>query len=168
MTSGDATGSGSALEPVPASRRWSWTTLLLIASLALNLLVLGALAHRAMDWRRGGHDAMAGPAMRFLRELPAERRAVLEPQVEAVRAALRQGRQGLKDAHKKAQEFLIQEPFDRLAFEATLRQFMDGEGSGRGAAIGPIVNLVEAMTPAERLALSKRIRKFRFGGPPGP
>jgi uncharacterized membrane protein len=136
-------------------RRWSWTSLLLIGSLALNLAVIGALGHRAWEKRRGGADPLAGPAMRFLRELPDDRRTILAPQIDAVQAAFRGSRDRQQSAQQEAIAALAAEPFNAATFAAAMRRLPEV----RTDAVEPIVALAAALTPAERASLARRLRR---------
>jgi uncharacterized membrane protein len=140
-------------------RRWSWTSLLLIGSLALNLAVMGALGHRAWEMRRNGADPLAGPAMRFLRELPGDRRTALAAQIDAVQAALRGSRGRQDTAQREAIAALTAEPFNAATFAAAMRRLPEA----RTDAVEPLAALAAALTPAERATLARRLMGGRGG-----
>lgn len=159
MTTDAASGPTPPITPPPGeapprARRWSWQSMLLVASLALNFLVLGAAVGRhAGEWRRGGDDPLAGPTMRFLNGLPDNRRTALNAHITAVGAAMADTRKLAGSARPDALAALTAEPFDRAMFAAALRRLPEAQRD----AVEPLAALASALTPAERRDLARRI-----------
>ena len=90
-------------EPPPAplpprsAGRWSWFNILLVASLALNLFILGAIA--ADRFSTGVREQAFGPQLtqlmprKFLRSLDGDRRREIIGLVRNHRLAIREGRE---------------------------------------------------------------------------
>ncbi|MBM2577065.1 periplasmic heavy metal sensor [Jannaschia sp. Os4] len=133
-------------------RRWvPWA---LAASLAVNLLVAGAVVG-AMAM--GGGDRARGfggpPELALARALPKEERARLR---EALRdAAVRRGdRTRTRDAVVAA---LRAEPFDAAALELALVEAVERQRAPRAEAAAAIAAAVGRLAPEERAALVEAI-----------
>ncbi len=137
---------------------------LLFASLALNLLVVGALVGAGLwgGWGHGHHgpglDAAGGPMTRALSR--EDRRAISQ----RMRQAYRDGRPG-RAAHRAAFEALLDdlraEPFQRAAVEAHMAR-MRGLLTDRlelGQTL--LLDRLEAMSPSERAAFADRLEHGR-------
>lgn len=141
-----------------------WMQILLVASLAVNLLVLGALAGSALmgGGRWHGSDHHTGPMARALSD---EDRRILR---ERMRSARSEG-QGGHRAHRAALEQLLTQlratPYDGAAVEAQLRavrgHFM--ERMERGQAL--LATRFAEMSPAERAAYADRLEAALRKGP---
>ncbi|MGD9979844.1 MAG: periplasmic heavy metal sensor [Hyphomonadaceae bacterium] len=105
--------------------RFPWRTLLFL-SLALNLLIVGAIAGAAgagvrLERSRGAVvERMPGPRA-FLRALPPETRALMRQELAASWGASREARQAAIQARREAFAAVAAEPYDaarvRAAFE---------------------------------------------------
>lgn len=167
MSGRENTDGGPAADPVPPpqpparSGAGPWTRVILIASLVLNLVLLGAIAgagisHRAAPERRmaaeGGlgllYDALPGEDQR------AMRRAVVAGMREhgPTRGAMVADTRALLAA-------LRSDPFDRTAAEAALdRQRMRAAGFlETGSA--RMLDHIAAMSPAARQAYADRLEE---------
>jgi uncharacterized membrane protein len=146
-------------EPSPeksAPTRRSW---LLMASLALNLLVVGAVAGTLIS---GRHRHFPGPGggglggemnlMVFVRSLPAERQRALRDAADLQRGMMRPLRQAVRTARADVNTALSAEPFDAPRLQAALSTLADAEAKARSAATTVLVKAVSQMTPAERTA----------------
>jgi len=149
----------------PPRKRNNW----LIASVALNLFLLGGIAgalllgpprgpfmDRGMPGEGFGPGRMLSPAGREqLRKLHQEERDRLRPQLEALRAA----RMAMEAA-------FASEPFDRPAFAAAQQQMQAAE-QGLTAAMGArVVKLAETLSADDRKAFAKAMGRLPMG-PPG-
>lgn len=139
--------------------RRKWIRWALIASVTLNLLVLGAVVGAIVSGGpRGERVARGGPP-----EMAALFRALNGPERRAILRGLRQDgvlREGR--AHMRARQVAILEtlqadPFDRTAFEAALagQQSARAELATRG--IARVADVIEAMAAEERAALAQRM-----------
>ena len=138
-----------------AWRRWPWGRIVLVASLALNLLVVGAVA--GAFWRHGGersHGAR-GFAVPYVRALPG-------PERRALFAELRRGGQGDHGARRQAAygavlAALRAEPFDPEAVASALaRQRADAADFQSRAEAGWLAR-VTAMDAQERARYADRV-----------
>jgi uncharacterized membrane protein len=134
----------------------SW---LLIASLALNLLIIGLIAgaaiarHRLAGQNEFNVNRLAGePGLRgFMRQLPKERRVVIRQAIEPGRETLKTLRQSARKARDSVQLALAAQPFDKAALEKALIELTAAEGAvGRSNATA-LADAISLMTPAERL-----------------
>lgn len=138
-----------------------WARRLLIASLVVNFLILGTvvglgLRHGPPD--RGGFGRFYGEIIDLVGD---------EDRREAVRAALRSGRDGWRESREKRNEvwlsvadLLAHEPFDADAANAAFRSEVDDRAERRGASRESLVQAFLIMTPPERGAAADRIRAF--------
>ena len=115
----------SADAPVVAPRR-RWMRWALIASLALNLLVVGAVVGSFVrgggPWGQGGRGA-PGNIIGYVMSLPAERRGELLKRSSALRTEMRMLRQQVRAANRERIAAFTAEPFDRQRYvDAQTRQ----------------------------------------------
>jgi uncharacterized membrane protein len=145
-----------------APTRRSW---LLMASLALNLLVVGAIAGTLISGRHrhfggfGGYGRDGGMGgelglMGFVRSLPAERQRALREAADLQRGMMRPLRQAVRAARAEANTALSAEPFYAARLQAALSALADAEAKARSAATTVLVKAVNQMTPAERSAFT--------------
>lgn len=141
-----------------APRRWMRVAL--IASLALNLLVLGVIggALFSSGWRHMGHmphiSGAAGPMTRALAE--EDRHAIAQQMRQAYRDG-RPGRTAQHAAFKSLISDLRAEPFDRSAIEAHMAGIR-GMISAR-VELGQrlLLDRLSEMDPAARKAYADRL-----------
>lgn len=152
--------------PLPRSGAPRWMRLVLVVSLALNLLVIGAVAGAAITgggpWR--GMEAHGGPMARAL--TPEDRRILRQRSLEA-RGDLRDGRRAHRAAMQELVTLLRATPFDAEAVEAQMRvvRVMLGERMAQGQSL--LLDRLSDMTPAERAAYADRLAEALRNGP-GP
>ena len=143
----------------------------LIASVALNLFLLGGIAgalllgppRHGFPGHGGGHEGLGEPGHRLspagqqaLRALHEGDREALRPQVEALQAA----RQAM------AQAFAA-EPFDPAALAAAQARMLATE-QALGAAMGARISRLAATLSAEdRQAFAQNMRRLPMGPPGG-
>jgi uncharacterized membrane protein len=131
---------------------------LLIASLAINLLVAGAVAGTWLSTHRhprGGHGPNGGAGgeaglMGFLRTLPPERQTVVRSAADDVRPALRPIRQAAKAARLDVEAAITADPFNAATFKAAVLRLTEVESEARRAGVGMLIKSLEQMTPLER------------------
>lgn len=161
-----------AAAAIPARRRlprWAWVVL--IASLAANLFVVGVVA-RAMWPARyatagGGPGGLLGNLVAYGRTLPADRWAAVRPGRNADRPfeTLRPLREEMRKARREAAQVFAADPFDRKAFLAAEDRLQAAERAMRSAVVQLAADVAARMTPAERAGFLKW-RGLR-GGPGG-
>jgi uncharacterized membrane protein len=146
----------------------------LVVSLALNCLLIGAIAarwytHERMERFSGASYTQLVPR-RFLGQLSAERRRELMAIMGSHRKEFRDGRAALGKAALTLSEALSREPYDKAAVDAAI----DGFGSEAAGLIeqGSKVarEIIAVLSPEERRRLAQRIRERaegrKSGGPP--
>lgn len=160
--------------PQPAGR--TWTKWLLIASLAFNLLVIGAVGSRIWHARQGnwpppGGGASAANVMGFAAQLPAERRRVVIGAIVAQRETLRPLRGEVRDARQAVREAIAADPFDAKRLGEAHTRLLDAELKLRKVSQQVVVDIAAVLTPEERRAFAAHMAPEgpRGGrkGPPG-
>lgn len=145
-----------------ARRPRSW---LLIVSLMINLLVLGAVAGAVLVPHHRGHGShhgeRKGPLTRFVETLPAARSAELKKILDPYRASLEASWDEVREARKSVIDAAAREPFERPALDAALARFGEADAKVRDARARKFAETVSAMTPEERQAFRDRPRKRR-------
>lgn len=152
-----------AAAPQPnTSRRLKYA---LIASLALNLLVVGAAAGMMLGFGKHG-PRFGGPGrgedfglMGLTRHLPDDRRKEIRKQLREDRDRLRPMVDDLRAARREAAEKLSAEPFDKAALEAAITAAGDKERALRQTAVSAFVGHAERLTASERRMLADWWRK---------
>ncbi|MHA7877141.1 periplasmic heavy metal sensor [Roseivivax sp.] len=144
----------------PAPRTPRWLKLVLFASLALNLAVLGLVAGTVIN-RGPPHRAEAPPGVVYMRALPAEdRRAVFRSLRDARRGLAQPGREGAR-----ALEMLRADPFDAAGFAALIeRQNRQGDAL-RDAGQAALIARLDEMGPEGRAAYADRLEESFAQGP---
>lgn len=140
--------------PSEQAKRARWLRNGLIASLAINFLVLGALAgHFLAKPPKGAspETTLAG----FSKTLPADRQQVLNSAVEADRQSVKQLRQDIRRARREASLALAAEPFDAAKLKAALDKIGELDGRLKSTGTSIFVEAAGKMTPEERRAFKE-------------
>ncbi len=152
--------------PKPSGRA-RWWSILLIASLALNCLLVGALAtrwytHGRMERFSGASYTQLLPR-RFMGDLPAERRKELMAVLAGHRDDFRDSRSALGNAAIAIAGALEKEPYDPDAASKAI----DGFGAEAAGMIGKgsdvARKVIATLSPEERKLLAQRIRERSMG-----
>ena len=166
--------------PVKASSgmgRWKW---LLVISLAVNLLVIGAMAGARFHGPRGWRGERSGEEfglIGYARHLPAERRKLIRKIVTAEKGAISAARAEVYKARQEAAAVLVEEPFSPEKLKAAANRISEAEAKLKAAGLAAFLNAAGQLTPDEREGLlehwkRRRPQHFRFGhdedGPPPP
>jgi uncharacterized membrane protein len=176
----DASPPSPPSAPAAASNglgRWKW---LLIASLAINLLVIGAIAgarfHGHRGWR-GERSAEEFGLIGYARHLPAERRKLIRKIVFAEKGAISAARAEVYKARQEAAAVLVEEPFSADKLKAAAGRISEAEAKLKAAGLAAFLSAAEQLTVEERKGLLEHLKRrhtrhFRFGdgedGPPPP
>lgn len=152
---------GSA--PERRAPRWMWIAL--VASLAVNLLVVGVVVSAAWHLRSGGF----GPHWRissFLETLPEERSRALQDVLARSRQTLQPLRQEVRETRRELARIFESDPLDKNALSEGLARLVDVEVKLRQAHAALTTELAESMTAEERRAFVKwqeerRQQRFR-------
>ncbi|MFN3625958.1 MAG: periplasmic heavy metal sensor [Hyphomicrobium sp.] len=149
------------MSDAPATSRFSPRTLrwVLIGSLALNVLIIGAVVSSLCIARFGGPHGPHGkgfrgsPLIGFARTLPRERADMIRQLDADAQPKLEGLRRGMRDARAAVRAALSAEPFDQAKFDAALDgvvQAETNEARGKTTLFG---DTVRQLTPQERVQL---------------
>jgi Spy/CpxP family protein refolding chaperone len=139
-----------------------WLALLLVASLAFNLVIIGAaLAERIWSEPRervGIHRSAHLLPRQFFVDLDPQRRDELTEVFRVKRLEFREERQALRGAASAFADALEHQPYDPIAAQSAIAEH--ASRSHRLIDLGVTVaeDLVEALTPEERQILAQTIR----------
>lgn len=156
--------------PKPARTRL-WVRLLLFASLALNLLIIGAIGGAVFNNRQKGDDRPAqlvrelglGP---YLRALDATDRQALRKAAEARKGELRQSRVALRRHFAETIEVLEAEELDQARLSALFAAQAEAAGKGREIGQELLAARIAGMSMDERQALAASLKKALRRPPP--
>ena len=157
--SDDGTNPKSRYWPAQGSRWWS---ALLIASLAINLFVGGAVATRIL--RHDGPERFIGASYtqliprRFFGELDRERRRALLDILKQYRKDFRADREGSEAAAAKLADALLIEPYDVEKVKLVVNEFAGQTGKLAARGGDAALDMIALLTPEERRILAGTIR----------
>lgn len=161
----------SEVEPVVApARSWPrWLWLVLIASLAANLFVVGAFTRALWPGRYAtahhGPGGFFGNLAAYTRTLPEERRMAVRQGLgrDQVQQKLKPLRVEVRSARQEAARLFKAQPFERTAFLAAEGRVQESEARLRQAIIQLAVEMASRMTADERAGFLQ----WRDAGRPG-
>lgn len=147
-------------------KRWGWTRVVLIASLALNLAVVGVVAGAA--WRFGGdrYDRRAGDfSVPYIRALsPADRRAIGK-ELRRAHDHETTGKAARGARFKQMSEALRADPFDLARVEELSLQQRSAVSQRLSASQDVWLRFVAEMSPKERADYADRLDDALARGP---
>ena len=145
------------------------TRIVLVASLTLNLLILGVIAGSAIGHhRRAGHGEASDVGFApFTGALDREDRAALRGAFMAAMPDARDRRQAARQDFARLADALRAEPWDRAAVSTLLARH--GQRTAERLDLGHrlLIERIEAMSPAARAAFADRIEAGLQRGPQG-
>lgn len=148
--------------PSPAAYRR--LRLALMASLAVNVLIVGSVAGALLF---GRHHGWKGPGpmgfalSSFTQTLPAERSEALRQYIESEEATLATLRKAKYDARSAARALLAVEPFDEAQFKAALERAVEADLAEKKARSALLADTAARLTPEERLQLHRWFEERR-------
>lgn len=153
--------------PSPAHRAPLWMKLLLVVSLALNGLVVGAVvSYQGSNKTRPDYRDQSEIKLPAARSLGPVGRALSREDHRSISEALRNDRQSLRQVQREIRglnralvEAVTAEVFDRAAVEDIFDQ--QREAGARIARKGQshLLDRLEQMTVEERIAFAERLKK---------
>ena len=158
--SDDGTTSKSRYMPAQGSR---WWTALLVGSLAINLLIGGAVAARFFT--REGHERLRGASYTqliprgFFSEIPRERRRVLLDILKQYRKDFRGDRDAFEAAAGKLADALEVEPYDVEKVKLVINEFASQAGKLVARGGDAALEILAQLSPDERKILAEAIRE---------
>ena len=160
MSLSETPPASSAAPAGPSRMKW-----LLIASLAVNLLLIGAFAgprlfgHRL--WRGGDRGGEEFGLVGYARHLPTERRKMVRKIVEAEKGPIKALREDVRKARQEAGAVLVTEPFDTEKLKAALARISEAEAKLKAAGLSAFLNVAQEFTPEERQGLLEHWKRRR-------
>ena len=150
-------------DKVKRPRSWSrWLWPVLIVSVALNLLVIGAIGG-FMARNRGAAEEIGGVSLlAYMHSLPRQRRQEIEAATGAVRPALKPLRRKVREARRAAQMALLADPFNRQIYAAAVAQRLKALVSLREAVNAIAVKIGASLNAEERRGFVEWRRHRRF------
>ena len=144
-----------ATDAVPRKGR-RWLKIGLLASLALNLLLVGILAGGAWVHRRfDGTGTATVQAARYVRGLPDERRQAIRGAMRDEIEKMRALRRDVRAAREAARQLLVADPFDKAAYAGAQQALLEKELLLRRQGTHMLVETVGMFTPEERQGLAR-------------
>ena len=151
----------------PKSRYWPaqgsrWWSALLIASLALNLFIGGAMATRYLT--HGGPQRFVGASYTqliprsFFAEMPSNRRRVLLDILRQYRKDFRTDREGTESVAAKLADALVSEPYDVEKVKLVVGEFAGQSGKLAARGGEAALDIIALLSPDERKVLADAIR----------
>lgn len=151
-----------------SGRRRRWPRVLLVLSLALNLLFVGLVAgalwvHWQGGWGGPRHHAFVASVRRLMKELPEDRRKTTQEILSRHRAELRPLRRAAHKARHAAFEAAKADPFDADRLGERLEQMQGAEARMRKAMAALALDLMKSLTVEERRLFLRTMMRKRFG-----
>lgn len=151
-----------------ARQGFPWLKALLIASLALNLLLVGGAAARFFMHERpdriSGISQMQLVPRRFFGDLERPRRMELLAIFKNFRDEFRDGRKVAREQTAKLATALEAEPYDPAAVTAVVDGFSRSSSDLIGLGGRAALTFIAKLTPQERLLLARHLRQRDDGG----
>ncbi|HHN66922.1 MAG TPA: periplasmic heavy metal sensor [Thermopetrobacter sp.] len=162
----------------PGKRRWPWV--LLIVSLALNLLIVGGVAgmlarhygimrfaglsdgpphHPPPQLRMGRPGLLLRAANRLMRRLPPPRRRQLFQIIRPHRQAIREATRAVAAARLRLARALQARPHEERRISAALRELKQAELRARAAVMAFNEAFVLALNEQERVRLARLLER---------
>lgn len=148
--------------------RFPWFKAALIASLALNLLFLGAGLARLMVHERvervAGLSQVQIIPRKFFSELDRERKAELLGIFREFSPKFRDGRRAAREEVTVLASALEAEPYDVLRVKSAIDSFSAKNVALIASGADAAMTLIDRLTPEERKRLARHIRERADGG----
>lgn len=138
--------------PREARRPGRWIKLSLVASLAVNLLVVGAACAAAWRFRHMPPPlpGLQGTLLGFTGTLPPDRRGELWRATRDERQAMEPLRAEIRSAMDELRQALVAEPFDRDTFSKAQARVLEAETKVRTEAQKLFLSIASQLTREER------------------
>ena len=133
----------------------------LMASLALNVLVIGAVAGTLCFKRPGPGGPKGSGLLGFAHTLPRERSDMIRQKFADSRSQMETLRQAIGDARAGVRTILTAEPFDQAKLNAALDGVVQAENNEHRAKVTMFGETVGQLTPDERKQLHDWLEKRR-------
>ena len=150
----------------PVRRTPRWLLVALIASLALNLIIVGSVAGAMWRFRKPPPwaSAVTPNLLGYASTLPAQRRKQLWDTTGEERRHIRPFRREVRAAREETIKALIAEPFEKQRFIAAQARQAEAENRARQAVQDLYVKIADSLTPEERHAFPSWRERRRHPG----
>lgn len=139
--------------------------LALIASLALNALIIGAVGGAMLFARHGhgwgGHHSRSFGLFRFAHKLPEDRRDMIRSAIKDGRAKLKPLRKEVRSARTAARKILTEEPFEEAKLNAALDTVVAAGADYQRARMAIFADTAAKLTDEERQDLYEWLERHR-------
>jgi uncharacterized membrane protein len=133
-----------------------WLLMVLFASLAVNLVIVGSVAGAV--WRHRAPHAWTGVVipnlLGYASTFPTERRRQIWELIHDERNRMRPFRREVRAAREETIKALVAEPFDRQQYLAAQGKLSEAENHARAAVQDLYVKIAENLTAEERQAFA--------------
>lgn len=161
------TDTAPAPAPATARRTGRWLKIALVASLAINLLIIGAACAAAWRFRHmpPPPPGLQGTLLGFAGTLPPGRRLELWQATRDERQAMEPLRAEIRSAMVSLRSALVAEPFDREQFAKAQARVLEAETKARTEAQKLFLNIASQLTRDEREKFAKATERGRGNRP---
>ncbi len=143
-----------------------WMIVILVASLALNLALVGYLAGRSSSGKLYSNPDPTRGFPRWAMTLPDERREALRPTF--FQAEKRRQMRALRAQHETLHSAVASDPFDAAALAQALADMRTAMAELELANHAAFQEFVSQLTPEERLELAAHLERPRYRRRPPP
>ncbi len=155
---------GPPATAAPARPRMSrWVKVVLVVSVALNLLVLGAIGSHFVKSARGDRFLLGddwAQSRSFVRAIPSSRRQAIFDEIQTQRQELRQARRAVRDARQRAGELLrAGQPED---YQKAFKDLADAEADALLKFRGIMADVAARLTDEERNKLARHLQRRKY------
>jgi uncharacterized membrane protein len=146
----------------------SWAKYLLIGSLALNVLVFGAVASMALRGPGAWHQEGQSNIFAFMSQLSPERRDELQRQAREMRGTIRELRETVRAASRERAATMLVDPFDRQRYINAHTRQIEADTKLRTVLRDAVADTAAKMTLEERRAFARWRGQRRMMGSSDP
>jgi len=138
--------------PAAETRTPRWLLVLLFASLALNLLIIGLMAGTAWRFRHAGGPPVWAPPnlIGYSMSLDRERNRALRDATGSMRHALKPLRREIQQARNAVTDAIVADPFDQARFDTAQARLVELENKAREQTLALYNQIARNLTPEER------------------
>ena len=142
--------------------------IILVVSVALNLLLVGMMLGRMVGPHPGRHRVDPAMGIRWLiGELPPERAAALAPLYREFFSTMRLRFGDIRRAQRDLRAAMLTEPLDETALRHALQSVQQQLTASQGATQEALIALASELTSAERRQLVENMERRPEGWRPG-
>jgi uncharacterized membrane protein len=136
--------------------------LALMASLAVNVLIIGGIAGSMLmgPHHKGPHRG-GSILLFFARNLPSDRADLIRQNVADAQPALETLRKAERDARENVRAQLVADPYDQAKLDAAVEQLVQADTKEHTARTAVFAKTVGQLTPEERHQLRDWLDKHR-------